>query len=61
MAAVERKLGIAPGESTSDFEFSLERVACFGSCALAPVVVLDGKVFGRMTPEKVSDLLEKMK
>ena len=61
LAAVEKKLGIAPGETSKDFEFSLERVACFGSCALAPVVVIDGKVYGRMTPQKVGELLETLK
>lgn len=58
MQAVQRKLGIKPGETTDDYEFSLERVACFGSCALAPVVVIDGKVHGRMTSRKVEKLIE---
>ena len=58
MQAVRKKLGIAPGETTPDYEFSLERVACFGSCALAPVMVVDGRVHGRMTPQKAQALLE---
>jgi NADH-quinone oxidoreductase subunit E len=58
MQAVRKKLGIAPGETTGDYEFSLERVACFGSCALAPVMVVDGRVHGRMTPQKAQALLE---
>jgi NADH-quinone oxidoreductase subunit E len=56
--AVRKKLGIAPGQTTPDYRFSLERVACFGSCALAPVMVVDGKVHGRMTPQKAVQLLE---
>ena len=61
MQAVQRKLGIKPGETTEDYQFSLERVACFGSCALAPVVVIDGKVHGRMTTQKAQQVLkEKM-
>ena len=56
--AVTRKIGISPGETTLDREFSLERVACFGSCALAPVVVLDDKVYGRMTTRKMQKLIE---
>lgn len=60
MDAVTRKLGIGPGETTPDYRFSLERVACFGSCALAPVVVVNGKVNGRMTPRKALELLEKL-
>ncbi len=53
-----RRLGIAPGETTEDYKFTLERVACFGSCALAPVVVVDGKVYGRMTSKKTLKLIE---
>jgi len=60
MHAVQRKLGIKPGETTPDYEFSLERVACFGSCALAPVVVVDGKVHGRMTTQKTEQILKEM-
>ena len=52
LQAVEHKLGIQPGGTTEDYKFSLERVACFGSCALAPVMVVDKTVYGRMTPEK---------
>lgn len=60
MQAVEKNLGINPGETTADYKFSLERVACFGSCALAPVMVVDGKVHGRMTPQKAKKILESL-
>jgi len=53
----ERKLGIKPGETTNDLEYSLETIACFGSCALAPVMVVDKTVYGRMTPKKVEQIL----
>lgn len=53
----ERKLGIKPGETTDDLENSLETIACFGSCALAPVVVINKTVYGRMTPSKVRQIL----
>jgi NADH-quinone oxidoreductase subunit E len=53
----ERKLGIREGETTEDREFSLERVACVGCCALAPVAVVDKTVQGRMAPSKVEGLL----
>lgn len=56
--AISRTTGIAPGQTSSDGKFSLERVACFGSCALAPVVVLDEKVFGRMSAAKTKKLIE---
>ena len=56
--AVREELGIEPGGTTDDYEFTLERVACFGSCALAPVVVLDDKVYAKMTPARVRKLLK---
>ena len=57
MDQVQKELGIKAGETTSDYNFSLERVACFGSCALAPVVVVDKGVHGRMNTTKVEDIL----
>jgi NADH:ubiquinone oxidoreductase subunit E len=53
----EKRLGIRPGETTTNLEYSLETIACFGSCALAPVVVVDDDVYGRMTPTKVGKIL----
>lgn len=58
LESVTRALGIVPGETTPDGAYSLERVACFGSCALAPVVVLDDRVYGRMTTRKTQKLIE---
>jgi NADH-quinone oxidoreductase subunit E len=59
MEALERELGIGPGETTEDYKFGLEKVACFGSCALAPVSVFDNDVYGRMTPAKAKEILDK--
>ena len=56
-AELEKKLGIKAGETTSDGVYSLETVACFGSCALAPIVVADGRVSGRVAPADVDELL----
>jgi NADH-quinone oxidoreductase subunit E len=53
---VEKRLGIKPGETTPDLEYSLETVACFGACALAPVMVVNNKVHGRMTKTKVKEI-----
>jgi len=61
LEAISRSTGIAPGQTSSDGQFSLERVACFGSCALAPVVVVDDKVYGRMTAAKTNKLIEDKK
>ncbi len=60
MQALKRRLGVSVGETTDDYQFTLERVACFGSCALAPVVVIDGKVYGRMNSPKVEAILKKI-
>jgi len=60
LEAVRKKLGIGPGETTPDYEFSLERVACLGSCALAPVVAANDKVHGAMTPAKVERLIDRL-
>lgn len=57
MDTVKQGIGIEPGETTEDYKFSLERVACFGSCALAPVVVVDKTVYGRMTTAKARQVL----
>jgi NADH-quinone oxidoreductase subunit E len=53
----ERKLGIRCGETTPDREFSIDRVACVGCCALAPVAIVDETVQGHMAPSKVEGLL----
>ncbi len=53
----ERKLGIKEGETTADREFSIERVACVGCCALAPVTIVDDVVQAHMAPSKVEGLL----
>ena len=57
LEAVTNELGIGPGETTADYKFSLERVACFGSCALAPVMVVDKVVYGRMTTARARQIL----
>lgn len=53
----ERKLGISYGETTPDREFSIERVACVGCCALAPVTIVDDTTQGGMAPSKVEGIL----
>jgi NADH-quinone oxidoreductase subunit E len=55
--ALERKLGIKAGDTTSDGEYTLETVNCVGACALGPVVVKNGEYRGQMTPLKVGKFL----
>ena len=56
---VQKILGIGDGEMTPDGEYSLETAACFGSCALAPVMVINDRVYGRMSPARVREILGK--
>jgi NADH-quinone oxidoreductase subunit E len=53
----ERKLEINAGETTKDREFSIDRVACVGCCALAPVAIIDETIHGHMAPSKVEGLI----
>ena len=57
METVERQLDIKHGETTKDSQFSLERVACMGCCALAPVMVVDDDIYGKITSTKVKNIL----
>ena len=54
---VRRRLKVEPGGTTQDGEFTLETVNCLGACALAPVVIMDGKYYEHMTPAKLGSLL----
>ena len=54
---VKQELGIDEGESTPDFMFYLETVACLGTCFLAPVMMIDSEYFGNLTPQKVETIL----
>jgi NADH-quinone oxidoreductase subunit E len=58
---VEKRLGIKPGESTADLEYSLETVACIGACALAPTMVINNETHGQMTTKKAAEVLEQFK
>ena len=58
--AIENRLGITAGQTTPDGRFSVERVACLGCCSLAPVVMVDDEVHGRLTGDKLTALLEKL-
>jgi NADH-quinone oxidoreductase subunit E len=57
LEAWQRRLGIKVGETTPDREFSLERVACVGCCAMAPVTVVEENVEGKVSPTRVDGIL----
>jgi NADH-quinone oxidoreductase subunit E len=56
---VKDSLGIEDGETTNDLQFSLETVACLGTCFLAPVMMVDRSYYGKLVPERVPSILEK--
>jgi NADH-quinone oxidoreductase subunit E/NADP-reducing hydrogenase subunit HndA len=58
---LKRQLGIGVGEVTPDGKFSLNCLRCVGACGLAPVIEVGEKVYGRMTPDRVKDVLAEYK
>ena len=56
---LEEILGITSGECTPDGQFSLDSCRCVGACGLAPVMMINGEVYGRLTPDDVPDILAK--
>ena len=59
--AVEQKLGIVPGSITADGKFSLDACRCVGACGLAPVMMINNDVYGRLTPDQVGPILDMYK
>jgi NADH-quinone oxidoreductase subunit E len=57
---IETHLKIKEGETSKDGKFSLETVACIGACGLAPAMVINKKTYGRLTPKKVIEILDKL-
>ncbi len=55
---IQKDLQVAPGQTTQDRLFTLQTVACFGSCALAPVMVVNDSVHGSMNRAKALKLLD---
>jgi NADH-quinone oxidoreductase E subunit len=60
ISAFERELGIKAGQTTPDNRFSLEKTSCIGMCDQAPAVLIDEKLIGFVTPEKVSGILQEL-
>ena len=52
-------LGIKGGECTSDGKFSLDACRCVGACGLAPVMMINGEVYGRLTVDQIEGILAK--
>ncbi len=55
---VKEQLGVVEGETTADYQFTLETVACIGTCFLAPVMMVDDRYFGKLTTDTVTDIVD---
>jgi len=56
---LQEKLGIHVGDCTEDGKFSLEACRCVGACGLAPVMMINDDVYGRLVPDQIESILEK--
>jgi NADH:ubiquinone oxidoreductase subunit E len=61
LTRIRAKLGIEDGQTSPDYKFSLETVACLGACALAPTIVVGQDYYGKLTPDRVDDILDSYK
>jgi NADH:ubiquinone oxidoreductase subunit E len=61
LAQIKALLGIGEDETTPDGLFTLQTVACMGACSLAPVVVVNDRTYGRMTPDSTSAVLDDLR
>jgi len=57
LAHLQKKLGIEPGQTTPDGEFTLLPTVCLGHCEQAPVMMLDGEVIGNLTEDKIDQII----
>ncbi|MCK4328464.1 NADH-quinone oxidoreductase subunit NuoE [candidate division WOR-3 bacterium] len=58
--AIVGMLNIKEGETTSDSKFTLEKVACLGCCSLAPCIMIDDKVYGKLTADKAKRVIKRI-
>lgn len=58
---LSKELNIKVGQTTADNEFTLDATRCLGCCGLAPVMMIDGDVYGKLEPKKIPDILAKYK
>jgi formate dehydrogenase subunit gamma len=61
VAHAKKRLGVDFHETTRDGVFSLEQVFCLGNCALSPAAMIDGQLYGRVTPERFDQLVAEKK
>lgn len=60
-AALQKTIGVAPGKTSEDGLFTLEAMRCIGCCGLAPAMMVNDEVFGRLTPNDIPGIVEKFR
>ena len=60
LEALQVKLGVAIGQTTSDGQFTLETTSCLGVCGVAPAMMIDDVVYGNLTAAKVGDIVDQV-
>lgn len=58
LRALEDELGVKENETTKDYKFTLETVACLGACALAPIMMINQTYYGKLTPQRIEGILK---
>lgn len=58
--SIAEVLGIKPGQTTPDEKFSFELTNCIGACDQAPAMLVNGRVYGNLTPDKINEILKKL-
>jgi NADH-quinone oxidoreductase subunit E len=61
VTALKKNLGVEPGGTSKDGEFTLEESSCLGLCAEAPAMMIDGAAYGSLTPESVGQILARVR
>ncbi len=61
METLKEELKIKEGETTKDMMFTLQEARCLGACGLAPVIMINGKIHGELTPKKVVEIIKEYK
>jgi NADH-quinone oxidoreductase subunit E len=61
MDYLSKKFGIKPGETTEDGLFTILPTACIGYCDLSPAMLINGRPYGPLTPEKIDDILNRLR
>ncbi len=59
--AFQKELGIKLGETTKDKKISLEETSCIGMCDQAPAALIDGKLVGKLTPQKIKNIVKELR